>query len=71
MSVVKVLEVMSNSTKSWEDAAQNAVMHAAKTVKHIKSVWLQDQSAIVQENKIIEYRVTVKLSFEIEQHHNE
>jgi flavin-binding protein dodecin len=46
-------------------------MHAAKTVKHIKSVWLQDQSAIVQENKIIEYRVTVKLSFEIEQHHNE
>jgi flavin-binding protein dodecin len=68
MSVVKVLEVMSNSTKSWEDATQNAVLHASKTVKHIKSVWIQDQSALVQENKIIEYRVTVKMSFEIEHH---
>ena len=66
MSIVKVLEVMSNSTKSWEDAAQNAVIHASKTLHNIRSVWIQDQSAIVSNNKIIEYRVTARLSFEID-----
>jgi flavin-binding protein dodecin len=66
MSIVKVLEVMSNSTKSWEDAAQNAVTHAAKTLHNIRSVWIQDQSAIVSNNKIIEYRITARLSFEID-----
>ncbi len=66
MSIVKVLEVMSNSTKSWEDAAQNAVIHASKTLHNIRSVWVQDQSAIVLNNKITVYRVTVKMSFEID-----
>jgi flavin-binding protein dodecin len=65
MSIIKVIEVMSNSTKSWEDAAQNAVIHASKTLRQIKSIWIEDQSAIVSNNKIIEFRVTVKLSFEI------
>lgn len=65
MSIIKVIEVMSNSTKSWEDAAQNAVLHASKTLRQIKSIWIEDQSAIVSNNKIIEYRVSVKLSFEI------
>ena len=66
MSIVKVLEVMSNSTKSWEDAAQNAVIHASKTLHNIRSIWIQEQSASVLNNKITEYRVTVKLSFEID-----
>lgn len=66
MSIVKVLEVMANSTKSWEDAAQNAVTHASKTLHNIRSVWIEDHSAIVNNNKITEYRVTVKLSFELD-----
>lgn len=66
MSIVKVIEVMANSTKSWEDAAQNAVLHASKSLHNIKSVWIEDQSAIIKENKITEYRVTAKLSFEID-----
>ena len=66
MSTVKVIEVMSNSTKSWEDAAQTAVTHASKTLKNIKSVWIQDQNALVVNDKITEYRVTVKLSFAID-----
>ena len=57
---------MSNSTKSWEDAAQNAINHASKTLHNIRSIWIQEQSASVLNNKIIEYRVTVKLSFEID-----
>jgi len=66
MSIIKVLEVMANSTKSWEDAAQNSVNHASETLHNIRSIWIEDQSAVVHNNKITEYRVSVKLSFEID-----
>lgn len=63
MSILKVIELMANSTKSWEDATSNAVAHASKTVKNIRSVYIQDQSAAVKENKIVEYRDNVKITF--------
>ena len=66
MSVVTVLELMANSTKSWEDAAQQAVTEASKSLHNIRSVYIQDMSATVENGKITAYRVTVKLSFEIE-----
>jgi flavin-binding protein dodecin len=65
MSVVKVIEIMADSDKSWEDAAQKAVSEAGKTLHNIRSVYVQDQSATVRNNKIIEYRITAKISFEI------
>lgn len=65
MAIIKVVELMSNSTKGWEDAAQNAVKHAAKTIKNIKSVYLKEQTAVVSGENITEYRVTVKISFEV------
>jgi flavin-binding protein dodecin len=66
MSLLKVIEVLANSNKGWEDAAQNAVDHASKTVKHIRSVNIQNQSATVKDGKITQYRVNVKISFEVE-----
>lgn len=65
MSVIKVIELLANSKKSWEDAAQNAVTHAAKTIKNIKSVYVQEQTAVVTGENITEYRVNVKISFEV------
>lgn len=65
MSVIKVVEILANSSKSWEDATQNAVTHAAKSIKNIKSVYVQEQSAIVTGENITEYRVNVKISFEV------
>ena len=65
MSILKVIEVMSKSNSSWEDAAQQAVTEASKTVKNIRSVYVHDQSAKVVEGKITEYRVNLKLTFEI------
>ncbi|MDH3381110.1 MAG: dodecin family protein [Flavobacteriaceae bacterium] len=65
MSVLKVIEVLANSDKSWEDAAGNAVAHAAKSVQHIKSVFVDSQSAVVEGNLIKEYRVNVKITFEV------
>lgn len=66
MSVIKVLELMSSSTRSWEDAAQSAITEASKTIKNIRSVYVKDHSAIVKNGKIAEYRINVNLSFEVE-----
>lgn len=66
MPVLKVLELMSSSPKSWEDAAQQAVNEASLTLKNIRSIYIKDHSAVVNKHKIVEFRVTAKLSFEIE-----
>ena len=64
MAVVKVIEVLSNSSESWEDAAQNAVTLASKSVRNIRSINIQNMSATVGEDgKISEYRINAKLSF--------
>lgn len=65
MAVLKVIEIMASSPKSWEDATANAVKMAGKTVKEIRSVYVQDMSAVVSGNKITEYRVNVKITFEV------
>ena len=63
MAVVKVIEIMADSPVSWEDAAQIACAEAAKTVKNIKSIYIQDMQAIVEGDKIVKYRVNTKISF--------
>lgn len=65
MSILKVIEIMSSSKKSWEDAAESGIAKASKTLKNIKSAWIQDQSVVVDKGKIKEFRVTLKLSFEV------
>ncbi|RPA68187.1 dodecin domain-containing protein [Cyclobacteriaceae bacterium YHN15] len=66
MSVLKVIEILANSNKGWEDAAKNAVAHASKTVKNIKSVYIKEQSATVTNGEISQYRVNAKITFEIQ-----
>lgn len=66
MAVLKVIEVLASSTKSWEDAASNAVAEAAKTIKGITSVYVQDQSCTVKDGKIEEYRLNMKITFKLE-----
>lgn len=66
MAVIKVIEIMGESPDSWEAAAGEAVAEAAKTVKNIRSVWVKDQSTTVENGKIDRYRVTCKISFEVE-----
>ncbi len=66
MAVLKVIELMSDSSKSWEDAAQKAVDKAGKSLKGIRSVWIQDFSAIVDsKGKLSTFRVNCKVSFEV------
>jgi hypothetical protein len=67
MAVIKVLEIMANSKKSWDDATQQAVTHAAKSIRNIKSVNVNNMSCTVdKKGKINEYRVNCSISFEVE-----
>jgi len=65
MAILKVIEVLSNSNKSWEDAASNAVKEAHKTVKNIVSVNVNNFSLTVKDGKVNEYRVNVKITFAV------
>ena len=66
MAIMKVVEIMANSSTSWEDAAQSAVTEASKTLHNIRSLYIKEHSAIVDNGKITEYRITGKLSFELD-----
>ncbi len=66
MAVLKVIEIMSSSDKSWEDATRKGVKKASETLKNIRSAWVQDQSVTVKNGGIEEYRVNLKISFEVE-----
>lgn len=66
MSVVKVIELIAESDQSWEAAAQAAVTHAGKTVRNIKSVYVEDFQAKVDSNKITLFRVTAKVTFVVD-----
>ena len=65
MAVLKVIEVLSNSNTSWEDATKKAVKEASKSVKNIRSVYVQDQSANVKDGEVTEFRVNLKITFEV------
>ena len=67
MSVVKVTEIGASSPNSFEDAVKQGVKRASKTLKHIKSVWIKEQEAELNENgEISEYRVFMKITFVLE-----
>lgn len=66
MKILKVIEVLADSTKSWEEATSNAVKEASKTVKNIRSVYVKEQSCVVDGGNITTYRVNVKVAFQIE-----
>jgi len=65
MAVLKVIEVLANSDNSWEDAAKKALDHASKSVKNIRSIYINEQSATVKDGKMDNYRVNVKITFEV------
>ncbi len=65
MAVLKVIEILASSKTGWEDAARNAVKSASKSLKGIRSVYVKEQSAVVEDGDIKEYRVNVKITFEV------
>ncbi len=65
MAILKVIEVLSNSKTSWEDATNSAVKEASKTVKDIRSVYVENMNCTVKNGEVDEYRVNVKITFAV------
>ncbi len=63
MSVAKVTEIIASSTKGFDDAVQSGVDRANKTLKNITSAWVKDQNVQVENGKVTEYRVVLKVTF--------
>lgn len=66
MAVLKILELVGTSKQSWSDAAREAVNEAAKTVRGIETVEVVQSKAVVQNNKLNEYQVLVRIGFRVE-----
>jgi hypothetical protein len=64
--MLKVIEVLAESEKSWEDAAAQAVQRAGKTLNNIRSIYVENLEAKVEANKIVRYRINAKISFVLE-----
>jgi flavin-binding protein dodecin len=66
MSIVKVIELLAQSDKSWEDATQVALAEAAKTIRNIQSIYIKEFQAVVENDRVVAYRVNAKISFLVE-----
>jgi dodecin len=65
--LVKVIEVLAQSETSWEDAAKNALQEAKKTLRNIRSIYIQEFEAKVENDAIAEFRINAKISFDLEE----
>ena len=63
MSVAKVSEIIASSKEGFDDAVAKGVKRASKTLKNVTSAWVQDQQVVVEDGKIKEYRVNLKVTF--------
>lgn len=66
MTVLKVIEILANSDQSWEDATKKGLRKASESVKNIRTAWVKDQSVTVKDGNIVNYRVTLKITFEVQ-----
>ena len=63
MSVAKVTEITSSSTRSFDDAVEAGIARASKTLHSITGAWIQEQKVVVAEGRVTEYRVNMKVTF--------
>lgn len=63
MSVARVTEIISGSKKSFQDAIEEGIDRANKTLKNVEGAWVKDQTVVLDNGKIKEYRVVLKVTF--------
>ncbi|MDG4867607.1 dodecin family protein [Guyparkeria sp. 1SP6A2] len=64
--MLKVIEVLAESEKSWEDAANLAIQNASRSIHGIQSIYIKEFEAKVEENRIVKYRVNAKITFKLD-----
>ena len=67
MSIVKMVELSSQSPESWEDATRQAVERAAHTLRNIRSVWVKEFEAVVENEQVTQFRVILKIAFQLDE----
>jgi flavin-binding protein dodecin len=66
MSVMKVIEVLAQSDESWEDAARQALKESSKSVRNIKSLYVENLQAVIGDGGRLTFRLDAKLTFEVD-----
>lgn len=69
MTMLKVVEVLAESSQSWEDAANRAVAEASRTLRNVRSIYVENLQATVENGRIAKYRINAKVSFELDGDH--
>ena len=67
MSIARITEISSTSTKSFEDAIQSAVTRATKTLRNVRGAWVKEQQIKIDDGKIVEYQVNLMITFVLEE----
>jgi len=67
MSIARITEISSTSTKSFEDAIQSAVSRATKTLRNVRGAWVKEQQIKIEGDKIVEYQVNLMITFVLEE----
>lgn len=67
MSIARITEISSTSTKSFEDAIQSAVTRATKTLRNVRGAWVKEQQIKIEEGKIVEYQVNLMITFVLDE----
>jgi flavin-binding protein dodecin len=66
MQVAKVTEIIASSKKSFDDAVQVGIARACKTLKNVSGAWVKNQNVVIEKNRIVKYRVNLKVTFVLE-----
>lgn len=67
MKIIKVIEVIASSEKSFDDATRQALQEASKSLQNIKSIYIKEMNAKVENNEIVSYGINAKISFDVEE----
>jgi flavin-binding protein dodecin len=63
MSIAKTSEISASSSKSFEDAIRKGIKRFSKTIKQVEGAWIKEQKVVVTDDEVSEFRVTMKVSF--------
>ncbi len=66
MSIARTTEISASSSKGFEDAVQKGIKRFSKTIKHVEGAWVKEQKVVVKDGDVTEYRVTMKVTFVLE-----
>ncbi|MBA3513436.1 MAG: dodecin domain-containing protein [Pyrinomonadaceae bacterium] len=71
MSIARITEISSTSTKSFEDAIQSGVARATKTIRNVRSAWVKEQQIKIEKGSIVEYQVNLMITFVLDEGNQE